>query len=195
MSSQNHTVLPPSRKIAKSIGCNQYFNGNPCKRGHTAARLASGGNCTVCHRESVNQWKKDHPEMVLLYHNKSRNRPCAKKKMRAQQLAYSRNRYSRDPDFRVLMAMRSFVNRAKFNKSSKRTSEVLGYTSDDLILHIESQFKDGMSWNNHGDWHIDHIKPVSAFIKEGVVDPSVINALDNLQPLWATDNQKKGAKL
>jgi hypothetical protein len=70
----------------------------------------------------------------------------------------------------------------------------IGYTQKEFINHIESLWVDGMSWDNRSDWHIDHIKPLSLFIKEGVADPVIINALSNLQPLWAKDNLSKGAK-
>jgi hypothetical protein len=58
-----------------------------------------------------------------------------------------------------------------------------------LKTHIESLFTEGMSWDNHGKWHIDHIKPVVSFDKD--IHPSVVNALSNLQPLWAKDNRNK----
>lgn len=74
------------------------------------------------------------------------------------------------------------------------TCELLGYTRIELISHIESLFSDGMNWDNYGDWHIDHIKPVSKLISEGIKDPSVVNALENLQPLWALDNIRKGSR-
>lgn len=70
----------------------------------------------------------------------------------------------------------------------------LGYTQQEFISHIESKFKDGMSWDNRSEWHIDHIKPLKAFIDEGVEDLSVINALDNLQPLWPSENWAKSDK-
>ena len=71
---------------------------------------------------------------------------------------------------------------------------VVGYTRNQLRAHIQSRFSEGMSWDNYGEWHIDHIKPIKAFIDEGVTDPAIINSLDNLQPLWASDNISKGAK-
>jgi hypothetical protein len=49
-----------------------------------------------------------------------------------------------------------------------------------------------MNWFNHGEWHIDHIRPISSFDLD--TDPSIVNALDNLQPLWAIDNMKKSNK-
>jgi hypothetical protein len=57
----------------------------------------------------------------------------------------------------------------------------LGYTPDELKTHLESLFTEGMTWGNYGDWHIDHIKPVSRFDKTTPVH--IVNSLDNLQPL------------
>jgi hypothetical protein len=72
------------------------------------------------------------------------------------------------------------------------TSDMLGYTSQDLKSHIESMFVDNMSWENYGDWHIDHKKPLSRFDVSEL--PSIVNSLDNLQPLWAYENLSKGNK-
>jgi hypothetical protein len=81
----------------------------------------------------------------------------------------------------------------KFGKpKSARTIEMLGYSADDLKKHIESLFTEGMSWDNHGEWHIDHIKPISSFDPD--TDVSIVNDLDNLQPLWANDNLTKSNK-
>jgi hypothetical protein len=71
------------------------------------------------------------------------------------------------------------------NKFGK-TYNTLGYSSDQLRKNIESKFQIGMSWDNYGDWHIDHIRPVSSFEKNTLV--SIVNCLDNLRPLWAIDN-------
>lgn len=69
------------------------------------------------------------------------------------------------------------------------TIDLLGYSALELKLHMELLFTEGMTWDNHGEWHIDHIKPLSSFNKE--THPSVVNALSNLQPLWAKDNRDK----
>lgn len=84
------------------------------------------------------------------------------------------------------------LKRLNTDKSSS-TIEMLGYSSDDLKSHIEGLFVDGMSWDNYGDWHIDHKIPVSLFEKE--TDVSIVNALKNLQPLWAIDNLMKSNKI
>ena len=68
----------------------------------------------------------------------------------------------------------------------------LGYNNLKLKQRLECQFKDGMSWDNYGKWHIDHKKPISKFNK--CTDLKIINSLSNLQPLWAKDNLSKGNK-
>lgn len=99
--------------------------------------------------------------------------------------------------YKSISSMRKFIARMLSYTGAKKngkTEQILGYSREDLVGYISSLFEAGMSWGNHGEWHIDHIKPISAFIDEGVYDPAVINALSNLQPLWARDNMSKGAK-
>ena len=72
------------------------------------------------------------------------------------------------------------------------TIDMLGYSAIELKEHIEKQFLPGMTWDNHGEWHIDHIKPVSAFDMNE--DVKVVCSLDNLQPLWGVDNLSKSNK-
>lgn len=79
----------------------------------------------------------------------------------------------------------------KMNLRKSATAEqILGYTRAQLRQHLESQFRPGMSWES-GGFHVDHIKPVAAFIREGVTDPAVIHALDNLQILTPHENLTK----
>ena len=74
-------------------------------------------------------------------------------------------------------------------KKSDSTIKMMGYSAEDLKIHLESLFKEGMSWENYGEWHIDHIKPVSLFGE--CEDVKIVNALENLQPLWANENLSK----
>lgn len=108
-------------------------------------------------------------------------------------LGYKRKYKKNNPEF---CAIRSLISRVESNwkGSREKCEKKLGYTSADLRRHLESQFSEGMSWGNRSEWHIDHIKPIKAFLDEGVMDIKVINALDNLQPLWASENLSKGAK-
>lgn len=85
----------------------------------------------------------------------------------------------------------STLNRLGTKKSSKTIDE-LGYSAEQLKEHIENNFDEGMSWENHGEWDIDHIRPVSSFSSDTPMN--VVNSLDNLQPLWKIDNLSKGSK-
>lgn len=75
-------------------------------------------------------------------------------------------------------------------KKEGNTIDLLGYSALDLKNYMMTLFTDGMSWDNYGEWHIDHIKPVSSFDSE--TPPSVVNKLSNLQPLWATTREING---
>lgn len=74
---------------------------------------------------------------------------------------------------------------------------LVGYTAADLMARLECRFQPGMSWNNYGEWHIDHIVPITAFNFTTAEDFDFKRcwALNNLQPLWADDNVHKGAKI
>ncbi len=77
---------------------------------------------------------------------------------------------------------------------NNKTFTLLGYTKYELKDHLESQFTDGMSWDNMSEWHIDHIRPVASFnyTTTECEDFKKCWALSNLQPLWAKDNMSKG---
>lgn len=72
-------------------------------------------------------------------------------------------------------------------------TRLAGFSLADLARHIERQFSPGMTWQNIGQWHIDHIRPLSQFkftsFRDG--DFKVAWALANLRPLWAAENLEK----
>ena len=77
-------------------------------------------------------------------------------------------------------------------KKEGHTIDLLGYSALEFKQHIESLFTEGMTWENHGEWHVDHIKPVSSF--ETTEHPSVVNALENLRPIWSTTRLVNGVE-
>ena len=70
---------------------------------------------------------------------------------------------------------------------------IVDFTLEELKRHLESLFQKGMTWENYGKWHIDHVLPLSRLYIDGVDDPTFKFAwsLKNLQPLWAIDNLRK----
>ena len=82
--------------------------------------------------------------------------------------------------------------KSRWNKKSS-TKKLLGCEYETAFKHIEKQFTEGMTWDNHGEWHIDHIVPLaSAKTEEELMK---LFHYTNLQPLWAKDNLTKGSKL
>lgn len=108
-----------------------------------------------------------------------------------------REKTATDPRYKAMYASRRLLHRAlgvAGQQKTAKTQDILGYTYDEVREHLERQFTKGMTWDNYGKWHIDHIRPVKSFIEDGVTDPAVINALTNLRPIWANENMTKGSK-
>ena len=101
-----------------------------------------------------------------------------------------------DPQFAALLTMRKLVARMcerikASRKEQGRTTQVLGYSAIQFRDHIARQFLPGMTWANHGEWHVDHIYPLSGFDLSQPSERAAANSLGNLRPLWAIDNMKK----
>ena len=78
-------------------------------------------------------------------------------------------------------------------RKNGRTEQLVGADCETVKKHIESLFKNGMTWENHGKWHIDHIIPLaSAKTEEEVIR---LFHYTNLQPLWAKENLSKSDKM
>jgi len=84
----------------------------------------------------------------------------------------------------------------KNNTHGSKWEKLLGYTLKELMNHIEDNFEENMTWENYGEWHIDHTKPLDSFEYTGFYDKELKIAwhYTNLQPLWATKNLKKSYK-
>ena len=133
----------------------------------------------------------------------SRARYCPEKnrtsKLRgiAQRRKHERDRYSADINFKLTKCLRArlsaIVSRGMGAKTGS-TFDLLACSLDELRTHLESQFTDKMTWENYGEWHIDHIRPCASF---DLTDPEQQRQcfhFSNLQPLWAEDNLRKSGK-
>ena len=107
-----------------------------------------------------------------------------------------RFRRANDPIYNLNRSVRSRLRR--FLKShditkKNKTFEIVGCSPEFLKEYLETQFIDGMSWNNRSDWHIDHIIPLSSAKTEDELYR--LCHYTNLQPLWAEDNLRKSNKI
>ena len=118
-------------------------------------------------------------------------------KVRAAHKKYMRQRRQQDPIFRILHNMCGNLSRCLSGKTkNSHTMEYVGMTPDELMDYLEGRFTEGMTRDNYGKWHVDHIRPTSSFNFTGSDNEEQLHMAwnyTNLQPLWAADNLSKGA--
>jgi hypothetical protein len=118
-------------------------------------------------------------------------------KISANLLKYEKARKLVDPSFKLLKTLRSRLGSAIQNQNaikSDKTMDLVGCSITFLRGYLEAKFTEGMTWDNHGEWHIDHIKPCASFNLLDEEEQQKCFHYKNLQPLWAQENLSKGAK-
>jgi hypothetical protein len=133
--------------------------------------------CKTCKNKKLTEYYKSNPSKRV--YNKE-----------LQLKRYQKNKVT----FNFSRRMRKSLNGIK---ESKSWETLVNYSLDDLKLHLEKQFTNGMSWENYGEWHIDHILPISSFNIQDYNDEYFQKcwSLENLQPMWAVENIKKSNKI
>jgi len=84
------------------------------------------------------------------------------------------------------------LKRNGYTKNSK-TNQILGCSFEEFKQYLQIQFTKGMTWENFGEWHLDHIYPVS--LAKNEEELIRLNHYTNFQPLWAKDNLQKSNKI
>ena len=110
---------------------------------------------------------------------------------------WTKSKRQSDPSFDISKRLRIRVANALKKKNSYKsqsTEDLLGCKWNFFIKWIESQFKDGMSWDNRNLWHIDHIKPCCSFDLSNKEQQKQCFHYTNLQPLWAEENLRKNGR-
>jgi len=173
-----------------------------CNRARVARYKAANPGCTKRwydankHRAAV--WNASRREREPDFHKKWRD--ANREHVRAQGRAAnqrSRTKISRRISDAVAANIWGAIKHG--SKRGRKTFELLGYSVDELMAHLEKHFTVGMSWDNYGrgGWEIDHIIPLSAhnFETPDHHDFKRAWALTNLQPLWAPENASKNDRL
>ena len=80
---------------------------------------------------------------------------------------------------------------AQNSYKNSKARELIGCSYQELKQHLQSLFVEGMSWDNFGEWHIDHIRPCASFDLTDPEQQKECFHYTNLQPLWAADNLAK----
>jgi hypothetical protein len=175
----------------KTKTCSKCDNVKPLAEFYKNKRSPGGyrPNCKHCHNKVTAVYMQtDKYKAYKKKYDREQYYPANKDAI----AKYKKERMDTDPLFKlshnIRVLIRSSFRNGGFNKKSK-TAEILGCTFKEYYKHIESQFKDGMSWQRMDDIHIDHRLPVSAANTEEEL--LVLNHHRNLQPMWATDNLAK----
>lgn len=137
-------------------------------------------------REKSREYREKNRARIKMWHEAN----SLKKSHKASQ------RKITDPLFKLSCNLRSRLytvfRRMRCDKNST-TRKILGADFEKIKSHIELQFKPGMSWENYGEWHIDHVIPLaSGKTQEDLIR---LSHYSNLQPLWAIENLIKGSKI
>lgn len=169
------------------------------------------------HSKQMKKWYKDNQDKIKKYYEENKeeiairvkkyqdeNKEKTAKRMKKyreenkEKLNSDRKKkYDLDENFRIRSNLRTRLNKTlKGTIKSAPTLELLGCSIEFLKKHLESQFKEGMNWNNHSKtgWHIDHIKPCSKFDLSKPEEQRACFSYSNLQPLWAEENIRKGVR-
>jgi len=120
-------------------------------------------------------------------------------KIRQIKRDYERNRKARDPLYKLISNFRTAIYTVLKESNVDKYGhyfDILQYTPEQLISHLENKFTDKMSWDNYGDWHVDHKLPITYFNISEMGDEEFMRcwSLDNLQPMWGIENIRKSNK-
>lgn len=100
-------------------------------------------------------------------------------------------KYRTNVQHKLAVTHRNRLNKCIKFKRDFKSSDLLGITISQFKLYLESKFLEGMTWDNHGEWHIDHIIPLVKFDLTKEEDCRKAFHYTNTQPLWAIDNLRK----
>lgn len=160
--------------------CSKCKNpGDFCKDSKSKDGLQS--QCKVCKAVGIKVYYTENPD--------KRGKPSKEKAREKSLKSYYKNRIARNIGRRIRQSLFGVGKSVSWTK-------LVNFSLDELKIHLEKQFTEGMSWDNYGEWHIDHIVPVDSFriTSESCEDFRKCWALDNLQPLWKLDNLRKANK-
>lgn len=141
----------------------------------------------------TDNWKQYHKEWEM---NKYNTNPEHRQNCIDRVVANERKKLDTDPTYKLIHNMRGRLRKAVKGYGDKydTTMNLVGCNSTKLREYLEAKFTEGMTWENQGEWHVDHIKPCCSFDLTKEEEQRKCFHYSNLQPLWAEDNLKKGGK-
>lgn len=140
-------------------------------------------------RDYSRQWAKRNKERIKGYQEKWIQKPGVKERLRQ----YDKMKRAQDPSYRLACVLRCRVRAALSGRSkSASASALLGCSIQSFKIYLESNFQNGMTWENYGEfWEIDHIIPCALFDLSIAEHQKRCFHFSNQQPLTVSDNRKK----
>jgi hypothetical protein len=132
-------------------------------------------------KDKVLEWDKNSRRNKKLKRSIDKNYDLHIKKVANTLHMY---KYKNDIFYKLKHRLRSRLRQAlKRNYKNSSFNEYLGCSINDLREHVEKLFKPGMTWDNHGKWHLDHIIPLSFFDLSSKEEIKKACNFKNIQPL------------
>lgn len=156
-----------------------------------------------CSRRSFYYYKEKEEFQEVINDSISKINPKSRKRLFDYQGASDTKsriieRRKLDPEYRIRLNFASLLRYHLKNKNRSKTFDLVGYNVNELMSHLESMFRNGMTWENYGAyWHIDHVIPASYFKYSNSTEIQFKEcwSLNNLQPLLVAENLKKSDSL
>jgi len=171
-----------NREEKKKYG-KEYYKNNKERRKEYAKKYRDN------HKGEIKEYRGNHKEKRKEY---DKNHKKEREKYKRE---YEKNRRKIDINYRITCNIRSRVS--KFFKGNHKPGSAIkdmGCIFEELKTRFENLFTPGMTWENYGEWHIDHIIPLSSFDLSNREEFLKACHYTNLQPLWAEENLSKGNK-
>ena len=151
--------------------------------------------------EYIKKWQNENKDKVKNYKKKWQlnNKKYKAKWFQLNKKIIQEKKYLRlktDPNFKMKHQLGTRIRKVLNGliKKSKSTQELIGCNIEQLWIHLEKSFKPGMTRNNYGKWHVDHIRPCSSFDLSNPEEQVKCFHFTNLQALWAHENLSKSDK-
>lgn len=180
----------------------------------TKGRFGKHSQCKKCMARNTKDYTLSHKDARAEYNKKYKaknketlseyNRNYLKKyyednkaKLIKQTSEYTAKRTREDVNFRLARNLRRRLHHAlKGTNKAESTLALLGCTLLQFRAHLETKFRDGMTWKNYGKfWHVDHIRPLALFDLKDEMQLRKAAHFSNMQPLLAQENLRKSKKV
>ena len=185
-------------RVLKENGVNVGIPGRKFKGGKSESDKRYYGKNKDIRLKYFSEWQKENRDHLNQYHKEWREKNLESHRKRKR--TYEKTRKDNDPLYKLISNFRTAIYQVLKESNVGKNGhyfEILKYTPEELINHLEKQFVDDMSWDNYGKWHVDHILPISSFQINEIGDNEFMKcwSLNNLQPLWGDENIRKSNKI